>query len=453
MTVPRRCRSFFLLVCLVLAGTTLLVSSGGAQTSVPAGEYTPAFPDGPPIDIPEIDPPTEEPEPDPQVPNPNEPNPNEPNPNEPNPNEPIPNQPHPNQPGSIDPDPNEPDLNEPDPPAPDIPDEPPVTVVPIERPIERPPLVILPPTDRAVPVELLPATLTIRTRVCDNDGFDPYSSWDLEKMEAECPLLTDSMGISIYTPALALSKVTFGGVVSFAVRANTTVTLESVRPEGYDISRYTCASPLQERQWQSQQDKIAPLSLRTGIGEAIECTWFFVRNNDDVNLRLTKLACPWFDPSTLAKAKAYCGGTRGTWGDVVLSDTDPSTPNILRPASGDYQLSFVDLPPGTYTVTETNVTAGTAWTYVAHCFITDATVGGPKPVFPLLTSTTFSVALDHAGDTMVCISINVAAAPSGDRPSEVAQAGPQPMALARVPRVAHSARRKGGYVSVTRVRA
>lgn len=406
-------RLSFLLVCLVLAGLLPLVSSS-AQTVVPICDDVPVCPDGPPIKIQPIDQQTAEP-----------------NPNEPDPNGPIPTEPA--VPGV--PDPTAPSPNVPDPPAPDEPDEPPAptatsaTIISGALSPRRTPAVDIPliPRDRDAPLEIIPASITIRTRVCDNEGFNPYFSQMLEELEAECPVLTDSLGFSMYTPTLAISKVTTGGVASFSVRANTTVRLESVRPAGYDYeSVYTCASALQERQWGWQVPSVKPLAWKTTMAEAVECTWFFVRNSDDVNLTLGKRACPWFDPATLSTATVFCAGTLGTWGDVVLSDTDPKTPHILRPASGETQLSFIDLPPGTYTVTETNVTAGTSWTYMGHCGYYDPADGAAKPTFPLVKSTTFSLTLDQGGITMRCSSTNVQAAPSGVLPGEAAQAIPVP---------------------------
>jgi hypothetical protein len=262
-------------------------------------------------------------------------------------------------------------------------------------------------------------TFTIRTRICDNEGFDPYYanlSSNLEKeqaaYEAECPLATAPFGFSMYYPGMALSKVTAGGVVTFSVPAMTTVTIEDANPEGYDDSMSICTS----NAWEENNTQFAeyPQGWATSPGEKIECTWYFVRTGDDINLTIGKRTCPALDPTTLTEATEYCEGrTGGYFGTVTLSDLDPTTPDLVHPA-GSEEITFLDIPPGTYTITESGVATGTAWTYWGTCIIWDPAEGALSGKGAVVTSSTLTIALAPAGDTYTCISFNVL--PEGVKP-------------------------------------
>lgn len=160
---------FLLLFCILGAVPLALGDDTTAQGSVPVGQYTPAFPDGPLIQIPPVS--TVPPETPAGMPT-----------TEPNPNRPVP-------------------------PAPDSPPIPTPTLVPIfpveevddlpspetaeilpgsDLPPRFTPELIITPSAGVTPV-LRSATITIRTRVCDNEGFDPYSSFNLAALTTECP--------------------------------------------------------------------------------------------------------------------------------------------------------------------------------------------------------------------------------------------------------------------------
>lgn len=209
-------------------------------------------------------------------------------------------------------------------------------------------------------------------------------------------------GFSMSRPDLAFSKVSIGGVVIFSAPPLTTVKIESAERDDYDQPVHVCQAAGKYDVWGQRL-----LTWETSPGEKVECTWFFVQNNDDISLVLGKLTCPWFASELLSMTNVFCdGGSLGTFGEVRLSDTNPATTDVVRPA-GNHQVSFIDLPPGTYTITEAGVTAGVAWTYWGHCFSTDPADGIPDPTFPLVKSTSFIITLSQVGDTVHCDSTNV----------------------------------------------
>ena len=306
--------------------------------------------------------------------------------------------PNPNQPP-----PTIPPVINPNPPAPDEPiptasTSAPILVTPVVR--ITPP--VIPDSGSGISPVLRTATITIHTRICDNEGFDPYSSFDLSAMTAECPVTTGMFGFTMTRLDLAYSKVTFGGVVAFSVPALMAVKIESAAREDYDDPVAVCQAAGTSDVWGDRQ-----VAWDTSPGQKVDCTWFFVRNGDDINLTLGKLQCPYFAPESLSSATVFCdSGTLGTFGEVTLSDTNPATSDLVRPA-GSGGVSFMDLAPGTYTVTETGVTPGTAWSYWGHCFTVDPADGSPDPTFPLVKSTSLTITLTQVGDTVHCDSTNV----------------------------------------------
>jgi hypothetical protein len=252
--------------------------------------------------------------------------------------------------------------------------------------------------------------LTIYSRTCDNQGFNPHFGGTLATFLAECPAsdrefeftLTGAAG-STYTKTVSTS----GGVINEVVPAPG-VGINRTAVTGFDMSYTSCSNDSFNKEYPKA---IAHYSgAIVAPGESVTCYWFNVLDSADINISVEAYTCPAVSPLTTPSViprtfelDPICtmwprmGGVT-----ITLADGNPATADQTQVTTSTSDAQFMDLPAGTYTITVAPP-SGATHSYMLSC---QGDWGGPTlpgPVAVTATSDfTFTVPITVTGETYRC---------------------------------------------------
>ena len=224
--------------------------------------------------------------------------------------------------------------------------------------------------------------LTIYSRTCDNQGFNPYYGGTLATFLAECPAADREFEFTLSGSASGYTKTvsTKAGVINEVVPAPG-VGFRRPDAAGFDLSFTSCSN--------DSFNKDCPKSIAhysgadVAAGESVTCYWFNVLDSTDINISINTYTCPAVSPLTTPSViprEFELDPICPTWPlmdgvTVTLADGDSTTADQVKMTGSEAGAQFIDLPVGTYTITVTPP-PGATHAYLLSC--QGNSFGGPN---------------------------------------------------------------------------